>query len=104
MNIIDWRAALGAELAPVLATLARGEGASPAGRYRAEGFARAVCKMGIASGEEIILFVQAVYAEALGEAASAYSADDFRMTENEAVLPCIPVRLPRAPVFTGSAT
>ena len=100
MSDIDWRAALGAELAPVLAALARGEGAAPAMRYRVEGFARGICALGIAPAEEVVSFIREAYHAALGPAAADHSAGDF----SDEGLPSIPVRLPRAPVYPGSSS
>jgi len=104
MTAVDWRAALREELAPLLASLARGEGASPAQRYRCEGFARAVCTLGFASAREVIAELRDSWRTTLGDAADAYAEDDFCLRDAGTELPCIPVRLPRAPVFPGSST
>lgn len=104
MTTVDWRAALRRELAPLLDSLARGEGASPAQRYRGEGFARAVCTLGLASAAEVIAELRRNWRTIAGDAADAYAEEDFRVYEDGAELPCIPVRLPRAPVFPGSST
>ncbi len=104
MSIIDWRVALQNELAPLLDSLARGEGATPALRYRIEGFARAISGLGLAPAEEVIDSVRASYAQALGDAASAYGASDFSSGEAGAKLPCVPLRVPRAPVVSGRSS
>ena len=104
MTALDWRAALRKELSPLLASLARGEGASPAQRYRCEGFARAVCTLGLATAREVIAELHDNWRGTLGDAADAYAEDDFRLLDAGTELPCIPVCLPRAPVFPGSST
>ncbi len=99
----DWRSALREELGPLLDSLARGEGAPPALRYRIEGFARAVCSLGLAPPEDVLRCVREAYANALGPSAADYTDDDFRVLEGATHWPCVPVRLPRAPVYTSSA-
>lgn len=104
MSTVDWRVALRQQLEPLLASLAHGEGAAPALRYRIEGFAHAVCAFGLATPEELIAAVRAAYADALGADAAAYRDEEFFRSDGEVQAPCIPVRLPRAPVFPGSAS
>ena len=104
MSTPCWRAALRQELAPLLASLARGEGASPAQRYRIEGFARAVCSLGLAPASVVIAELHSAWVESLGDGANDCREDDFRSIDDGLELPCIPVRLPRAPVYPGSST
>ena len=99
----DWRSALREELDPLLDSLVRGEGAPPALRYRIEGFARAVCSLGLAPQEEVVRCLRATYANVLGPSAADFTEDDFRVLDGETHWPCVPVRLPRAPVYAGTS-
>ena len=99
----DWRSALREELDPLLDSLVRGEGAPPALRYRIEGFARAVCSLGLAPPEDVVRCLQAAYATVLGPSAADFTEDDFRFLDGATHWPCVPVRLPRAPVYRGAS-
>jgi hypothetical protein len=99
----DWRSALREELDPLLDSLVRGEGAPPALRYRIEGFARAVCSLGLAPPEEVVRCLRVAYADVLGPSAENFTDDDFRVLEGATHWPCVPVRLPRAPVYAGAS-
>ena len=101
MTTVDWRVALRQQLEPLLASLACGEGASPSLRYRIEGFAHAVCILGLATPDDVVAAVRAAYADALGADRDAYLDEEFFRSEGEVQSPRIPVRLPRAPVFPG---
>ena len=79
-------------------------GASPAQRYRIEGFARAVCSLGLAPASVVIAELHSAWVESLGDGANDCREDDFRSIDDGLELPCIPVRLPRAPVYPGSST
>lgn len=104
MSNVDWRVVLRQQLEPLLASLAHGEGAAPALRYRIEGFAHAVCTLGLATPEDVIAAVRAAYGDALGADVAAYPEEGFSRRDGEVQALCIPVRLPRAPVYPGSAS
>ena len=100
----SWQSALRREILPALRTIARGEGATPAQRFRAEGFAAAISALGIAMPAAVAAELCSLYAEVLGDAAAGYAAHEFLAADDAGVeRPCLPVRLPRAPVFRGSA-
>ena len=100
----SWQSALRRELLPVLRTIARGEGAAPAQRFRGEGFAAAISVLGIAPPAAVAAELCSLYAEVCSDAAVAYAAHEFLAADDAGVeRPCLPVRLPRAPVFPGSA-
>jgi hypothetical protein len=104
MSDDGWRAALRREILPVLCTIARGEGAAPAQRFRGEGFAAAICALDIATPAAVAAELCSLYAEVCGDAAAGYAAHEFLAADDAGVeRPCLPVRLPRAPVFRGSA-
>ena len=103
MTESHWRSTLREELAPLLESLARGEGAPPALRYRIEGFARAVCRLGLATSADVVGCLRAAYADALGAAATTYADDEFFCVDAGTYWPCVPVRLPRAPVYSGAS-
>ena len=100
----SWQAALRREILPALRTIAGGEGAAPAQRFRAEGFAAAICAFDMATPAAVAEELCRLYAEVLGDVAAAYAAHEFLAADDAGVeRPCLPVRLPRAPVFPGSA-
>jgi hypothetical protein len=100
----SWQSALRRELLPVLRTIARGEGAAPAQRFRGEGFAAAISVLGIAPPAAVAAELCCLYAEVCSDAAVAYAVHEFLVADDAGIeRPCLPVRLPRAPVFPGSA-